>query len=274
MQRFHVSVHDYPATGAANRLHPKIVSRLRKLLCDLYVAASSRDVISPEMAADLRRNTGIPADAIIRAGLEQEDIERLKTREYSTSNSPDIQLAYAGIVVAEEALVTLIGSLSRLRRKLRRRLVLNLFTNHSYTARSWFSSEWMIPHGYLDPTELRQRMSKMDWGIVAMDLDRRNTAYSQFSLPTKISTYLCSALPIITVGHSQSTATRMAERYHFGVTIDETRVADMDDLLLNELSEDNRRGRFRDKIVRAAEIEFNAPKMRKELYARLGAPNN
>jgi len=266
---YHVSIHDYPdAHHSAKRIGAKTTGRLVHLVEKLYREANSRDAISDEMAADLQERTGKPTNQILHAGLERADFDFLKQKGPSSQSTTKI--AYAGTIIAKESFTLFVEGLARIRQRLRKPVELHFFGAHSYAREPWFDRAWMTQVGDLEAEELRTVLQTFDWGFVPMELDDENAAYNRYSLPTKIVSYLAAGLGVITMGHTKSTVARLGQEYSLGIAIDETRLSQIDDLLLQGLSEENIWARYGDAIRRCAEQKFDAVAMKADLYARLG----
>ncbi len=50
-----------------------------------------------------------------------------------------------------------------------------------------------------------------------MALDDDDPRYNRFSFPTKFINYLAAGLPVITLGHPESSVVRMASEYQVGL---------------------------------------------------------
>lgn len=266
---YHITVHDYPDIRPLEQIIGRnMAARLLSLLERLYAQASSRDVISCEMAADLKEKTGCAADEILNAGVEPEDFAYLEQKELS---GPDaIKIAHAGTIIAEEAFVRLVQSLTQIRKRLPKPVELHLFGSHTYRERSWFVPEWMIEHGNLSPDKFKIALRSCQWGISAMELTDENPRYNRFSLPSKTVTYLAAGLAIISLGHKDSTIAHLARKHSFGIALEDADLSKVDQLLAEGLTEQNVWSRYGRNILRCARSDFDAASMRKQLHAALG----
>ena len=128
----------------------------------------------------------------------------------------------------------------------------------------------MIEHGNVSEERLRMELRQCDWGVSPMELTSENPRYNRFSLPSKTVKYLAAGLPIISLGHRDSTVVQLARRYSFGVTIEDKDSENMDDRLVRALGERDVWARYRDEILRCARGEFDAALMRTRLHTFLG----
>jgi hypothetical protein len=267
-QHYHISVHDYPVHHAEGKVGLRMTMRLASLLDDLYRQAASRDVICQQMASDLQHRTGRGADEILNAGVEPEDFVYLEGKRSINRNT--IKIAHAGTITAEADFTRFVESLARVRNRLQAAIELHFFGAHSYRGRPWFAADWMIEHGNVSDETFRAELRNCDWGLSPMELTNENPRYNRFSLPSKTVRYLAAGLPIITVGHKDSTIVQLARRYSFGVTIQSVDSKRMDELLLEAFREENVWRHYRDEILRCARKEFDAVQMRTRLHSALG----
>lgn len=262
--RFHVSIHDYmDIRGVIQKFGDRRSRQMAGMADKLYASATTRDAICAAMVDDLRARTG--ADGLInRAGLEQADFDYLAV----TSKRKDvpIRIAYAGTIIAEDTFALFAKSLAQIRARLPQPVTLDFFGDHSYRSRSWFDAGWMKEHGTLPARELSQALQECDWGVSPMKLTDDDPRYNRFSLPTKFVSYLAAGLPIITIGHPESTVMKMASQYAVGLSTSEADPEKLGRQLLESLSEPEPKKKYRAEILRCALAEFDARRMRAQLY--------
>jgi hypothetical protein len=97
-----------------------------------------------------------------------------------------------------------------------------------------------------------------------MALTDDNPRYNRFSLPTKFVSYLAAGLPIITIGHPESSVLKMATAYNVGLRHTDGDVESFGQKLLAALPGDT--SRFKPEILRCARNEFDAQNMRTVLH--------
>jgi glycosyltransferase involved in cell wall biosynthesis len=257
---FHVSIHDYADVGANTPKFGK--SRSRKLAGmaeNLYASATTRDAISQPMLDDLRAQTGCDG-AVAHAGLEPEDFDYLSAKTGARMDS--IRIAYAGTILAEKEFALFARALARIRGRMPLPLTLDFFGDHSYRSRGWFDSGWMREHGNLPAAQLSQALKECTWGFLPMELADDNPRYNRFSLPTKFASYLAAGLPIITLGHPESSAVKMVSQYEVGLCSTTGDVEKLSAQLPAVLSEPDPKPKYRAEIQRCASMEFDAGRMR------------
>jgi hypothetical protein len=259
---FHVSIHDYADAGwAVERLGAARVAKMSALADELYTAATTRDAICRALVEDLQSRTGRDG-TVNRAGLEQEDFDYLSGKIETPGDS--IRIGYAGTIIATKTFAAFAGALGQIRDRLPLPLTLEFFGNHSYRAQEWFEPGWMKEHGNLTAAELSRALKECHWGFAPMELTDDNPRYNRFSLPTKFVSYLAAGLPIITLGHPESTAVKMASQYDVGLCA--TSAMTLGAQLPAALSSANPRSKYRAEIQRCALAEFDARRMRAALY--------
>jgi glycosyltransferase involved in cell wall biosynthesis len=261
---FHVSVPDYADCGGWAKKFRQSQTREFAMQADLlYARATTRDAICQPMVDDLRARTGADG-TVMRCGLEPEDFEYLSAK---TSVPTDvIRIAYPGTIIVEKEFALFTQALARVRHQLPRPVSLEFFGDHSYRSRQWFDPAWMTEHGNLPAAELLSALKKCSWGFAPMGLTDDNPRYNRFSLPTKFVSYLQAGLPVITLGHPESSVMKMAAAYPVGVSHAD---ADMDSFgqkLRTALSANPPWEQFGPEIRRCARQEFDAQKMRAALH--------
>jgi hypothetical protein len=266
---FHLSIHDYPDTlSAVSTLGVRRTSTWASLLDNLYTCARSRDVISEPMAIDCQARTGIAPEAITRAGAEQSKIHQLRSR--IPSEARGIRIAYAGTIIAQPEFSFFIDALRELRRQRGPSLSLHLYGSHSYASKPWFDSSWMIEHGELSEQDLEQELSVATWGFLPMPLTTDDFRYNAFSLPTKLAAYLSAGLPVIVVGHPESTAVKLLKTLQCRGIYFDNREDGIGLMVEQRFGLSLPREAYRTAILECLAEAFNASEMRGKLWLHLG----
>jgi hypothetical protein len=259
---FHVSVHDYmDIQSTIARFGAARANRMATTAEQLFAAATTRDAICRAMADDLHARTGRDS-SINHAGLEQEDFDYLSGDAAPPGDS--IRIAYAGTIIAAKTFAAFVKTLGQVRKQLPLPSTLEFFGDHSYRAQEWFEPDWMKEHGNLDAAGLSRALKECTWGFAPMELTDDNPRYNRFSLPTKFVSYLAAGLPIITLGHPESTTVKMASQYDVGLCA--TSAETLSAQLPAALSTANPKAKYRAEIRRCALAEFDARRMRAALY--------
>ena len=265
---FHVSVHDYPdLKNQVDSLGGTRCARWLKGMEHLYAHATTRDAICQPMVDDLQKRTGA-LGIVIRAGLEAEDFEQFKTVVPAVDDH--IRIAYAGTIVVEREFAWFVAALKKIRRQLLRPLSLEFFGNHSYRSRSWFDAAWMNEHGNLPVPQLNAELQQCTWGFSPMSLTDDDARYNQFSLPTKLASYLTAGLPVLTLGHPESSVVKLAATYDVGLCYSTTVEDIWTEQLSSALATPDPRWKYHENIQRCARQEFDAQAMRQKLHVCLG----
>lgn len=261
---FHVSIHDYmDIRGVVQKFGERRSRQMAEMADRLYASATTRDAICRAMVDDLRARTGADG-SINRAGLEQADFDYL-TITPERKEGP-LRIAYAGTIIAEDTFTVFARSLAQIRGRLPQPVSLDFFGDHSYRSRDWFDASWMKEHGNLPARELSQALKECDWGVSPMKLADDDPRYNRFSLPTKFVSYLSAGLPIITIGHPESTVMKMASQYAVGLSTTNDDTEKLGKQLLESLSAPEPKKKYRGEILRCALAEFDARQMRAQLY--------
>jgi hypothetical protein len=230
----------------------------------VYSAATTRDATSHPMADDLLHRTGKAAAQMLHAGLEAHDFEYIKTKAACPSDV--ISIAYAGTILVEHEFSLFVDALERIRQRDAFHIVLRFFGAHSYRGRTWFRREWMEEFGNLAEPQLGMKLRECTWGFAPMALDDADPRYNRYSFPTKFISYLAAGLPVITLGHADSSVVRMASEYQVGVVSSEKNSDALADTLRPYFLDRAPWPRFAGEVLRCAAKEFDATRMRAILY--------
>jgi hypothetical protein len=264
---FHVSIHDYPdVRGMVESLGCDRCRRLAGLVDQLYARANTRDTVCRQMSDDMRARTGVPGD-ISRAGLEADDFAALDATP--PAGGDVIRIAYAGTVNVEREFALFAAALDKIRPKLPRSVALEFFGDHSYRNRAWFNPTWMTERGNLSRGELSAALRQCTWGSSLMALTDDDPRYNRFSLPSKLVSYLAAGLPVITLGHPESTLVKMATAYSVGFCSTAAGVDALAAQLRPALAEPDPGARYRPGIRQCAQAEFNAARLRSTICENL-----
>jgi len=265
--RLHVSVHDYVnSRNYAVRYGARLAEALAKTADQLYAHAFSRDAISKPMLTDLVSRTG--RDGVLRhAGVEEREFENFSA---ATSRNPDvIRIAYAGTVVVEKTFSMIVEALNTVRARTQLRVTLEFFSNENYTSRSWFDRSWMHTHRPLPHDQLTSALREFSWGLAPMSFFDDDPLYNRFSLPTKFVSYLAAALPIIIIGHPDSSLVQIGKLYRVGACLTVPNYEHLVSELASTLMTKEPHSEFRTEIERCARTEFDAAHMRDTLHRQL-----
>jgi hypothetical protein len=201
---------------------------------------------------------------MLHAGLEEDDFERLAV---GFQNGPgEIRIAHAGTIGVERDFAFFVQALGQIRRRLPAPVCLNFFCDHSYRSRKWLDSAWMREHGNLPAVELSRALRGCTWGFAPMGLTDDDPRYNHFSFPTKFISYLAAGLPIITLGHPESSVVKMATAHHVGLCLTTRDLEILSTRLLAVLSDLNPRVKYRAGIRSCGATEFDARRMRVVLH--------
>jgi glycosyltransferase involved in cell wall biosynthesis len=236
----------------------------------LYRNASSRSVISPAMAEDMRLRTGVECPNFFRCSVEPEALARLRD---PAPKPPDdvIRIGYAGSILAEPTFARLVKALQKIRGQMSRRVEIHLYGSQLYGDRDWFDPDLIIEHGFISEAELHRHYRSGTWGLAIMHLDDVDPRYNHFSFPCKFSMSMASGLPLICIGHRKTPLIELARHYRLGLVLMEGDIDKLADSLRQGLDDFSRFEEYRAEILRCAETEFNAQRNRQTLHQLLDA---
>jgi len=263
---YHVTMQDYmdmeanvPMLGRARG------KRLSTLANELYARASSRDATSREMLEDLHGVTGQLGAQMLHLGLENDDFSYIETRPSETTSDP-IRVAYAGTIQVPEVFHSVMKVFESINAKSAKpRIAVDFFGVHSYAGQTWFRQQWMREHGNKHESDLRSELRECSIGFAPMALND-DTRYNRFSFPTKFISYLAAGLPVLAVGHPESSVVRMARACDTGLCWQSPDVEAMEQPLTSWLSSEKLKSRYSENILACARSYFDAAQMRSRLY--------
>ncbi len=266
---WHMALYDMPdVDGMVQRLGQRRTDRFTRMADEIYRDASSRSVISPAMAEEMRRRTGIECTNFFRCAVEPEAIARL--REPAAKPPEDvIRIGYAGVIIAEPTFVRLVKALQKIRGQLSRKVEIHLYGSQLYGDRDWFDKDLITEHGFISDAELDRHYRSGTWGLAIMHIDEVDPRYNHFSFPCKFSMSLASGLPLICLGHAKTPLIELAKDYQLGLVSTESDVDKLAEILRQGLEDFSRFEGYRAEILRCAETEFNAESKRKKIQQLL-----
>ena len=239
----------------------------------MFRNASSRSLISPPMAEDMRERTGIECNTFFRCSVEPEMIAKL--REPLPPPVDDvIRICYAGTIHVEPAFEIFIAALKSIRHQLKRRLEVHLYGSQLYQDRAWFDPDFIFEHGFLSEADLDREYKKGTWGLAIMHLEDIEPRYNHFSFPCKFSMSLAAGLPLICIGHQRSGLMELTRHYDVGLQYTEKDMATLGEKLRDHLEDSSHFNKYRAEMLRCAETEFNAAANRQKLHKLLYAAAN
>lgn len=269
--RLHTTIQDFPdAHFHTARWGPQTVFRMVREQEALFAKSDSADATSLPMLDYLRDHTGRVGVQMLHAGLEAEDFHFLETQTTRSPSTGPITVAYAGTILVEPEFAFFVHLMEKVR-ALGVDLRMEFWSAHSYAARPWFRREWMREHGHLAEADLLSRLRSCSWGFSPMSFSDRDPRYNRFSLPTKLITYLAAGLPVISLGHPESSLMKMTEDYRVGLRLTGESYAEAASWAA-ELSLPAAKSKFTPEIIRCARDHFDASKTRAALWRCFTSP--
>ena len=262
-----VYIQDYPTTNQMIEIvGARTAARWMQILENLVRRARFVDTTSYPMGQDIARRTECPSIQMLHEGLESSDLERL-SRPSTQGSDSRFTLAFAGTVVAEDALAESIRSLEKIRHSLPQTLHINFYSSHSYAQRPWFNPEWMTECGYMERNELIAALQRCQAGLVVMDSNESNSSYNKFSFPTKFITYLAAGIEPVVVGHESSAVAALVKESGVGMHFaDAASLGEAIPSLMRRGPVGNRR-----KIAEFARAHFDAAQKRQQFREQISA---
>jgi hypothetical protein len=262
----HVSLWDLPDTkGQQAALGKARSARFMQAVHWLIQQSASFDGISKAMLEEIATATGRTNGILVHSGFEPEHLATLNSLVEARKDD-DLRLAYVGTIISENAFLSILTAIGKLRPHLPRPLKLEFFGARGYRSSSWFDSEWMVEHGVFSDRGLVESLQRCDWGIVVTDPEAEDVRYSRYSFPNKIGTYLSAGVPILAVCHKDSSLAEIMKTSGVGVSTSEYKGAALEKFLAETVQIARPRSHYRDKILQCARTEFNADEIRARLW--------
>ena len=262
-----VYIQDYPTTNQMIEIvGAGTAARWLQILGNLVKNARFVDTTSYPMGEDIERRTQCTSTQMLHEGLESSDFERL-SRPAAQGSGSLFTLAFAGTVVAEDALTESIRSLEKIRHSLPKTLHINFYSSHSYAQRPWFNPEWMTECGYMGRDDLIAALQHCQAGLVVMDSNESNPSYNKFSFPTKFITYLAAGIEPVVVGHESSAVAALVK--DSGVGLHFTDAASLGKAMPSLTRREQ--GGNRRKVAEFARAHFDAAQKRQKFREQISA---
>ena len=260
---FHTSMHDYvDVHGFGKRFGCILEEGMRLRQNELYQMSVTRDVICQQMGDNLELLTKASPDFICRKGVNLSTIPSVNCNLSVGNKNAVIRIAYAGSILVPKDFEQWILTLDKISKSIP--MELHLYGAHDYSSASWFRP-WMVYHGNMNEEDLIKELALMDWGVCFMSLKDLDPTYNRYSFPAKFSTYLSAGLPVITVGHPESSVMKMAEDYDVGVNLSNFESESLQSLGV-AIADPNAKSHYRPEIIRCAKEQFDGDKMRYQLW--------
>jgi hypothetical protein len=98
-----------------------------------------------------------------------------------------------------------------------------------------------------------------------MSFSDQDPRYNRFSLPTKFISYLAAGLPILSLGHPESSLMKMTTAYQVGLQLTKADQSESSFLPL-QISLSESKAKYTPEILRCARDHFDAEKIRAKLW--------
>lgn len=264
--RRHFGLWDFPDTNGMKKVLGE--SRSQRFVADIHGllrTADSFDAICPGALAELRAHTGRKDGLLVHSGFEPQHLQALETAP-ATGDGEVLRIAYVGTIISEKGFLEMLAALKKIRAGLPKKLILEFFGGRNYRSRSWFEPDWMHEHGLFTDEGLVVALRRCDWGICVIDPEGEDLRYSRFSFPNKVGTYLSAGVPVLGLGHPQSSLAQIMEEHRLGRFTSATSRDELEKFLAESLRLPAPRDFFRAEILQCARTEFNAAEMRARLW--------
>ena len=211
---------DWPSTIGSDCVfkkywNNKINHELKKLLSNAF----KRVAISELMALEFESRFGGKWDFFhnpiyLRNWLPYQ-------REGISSNSGMIKIAYFGRIgrANAEAFLTFVDAIKELIEVHLVSVQINIYSNN-LLPNSYSGLDFIKVHGFINHTEIPKEIVGYDYLILPLSFNDKDFAFSRLSIPTKLSEYLISGVPVILFAPNETAAYKFVVETNSAFVID------------------------------------------------------
>lgn len=221
--RLHVTVHDDPMGLAMKSKRYRHLARIIDLRCrTLLNRASSVDVVSEAMGSKYYKRFGVTSNVVFRY------IDRPATAIARPSLESVIKIGHVGSVYSAREVEAFFGALRSLEQSDGIRFKVLAFGRSPALESAAVKFSGLVQFlGDVAEDEVVRRLANCSFVYSMYSFDSRHRIFRETSQPTKISTYLMAARPILVHSPQNSTTSQMMEKFRLGVPVNSLAQADL-----------------------------------------------
>jgi hypothetical protein len=213
--RLHVSVHDDPMGLAMKSKRYRHLARIVDHRCrSLLRSAGSVDVVSAAMGRRYERRFKVRTDVVFRY------IDRPATAVARPPAEPVIRVGHVGSAYSAREVEAFFGALRRLEQSDNVQFKVLAFGRSPALESASLKFPGLVqPLGDVAENEVVRQLADCGFVYSMYSFDSRHRIFRETSQPTKISTYLMAARPILVHSPRNSTTSQMMEEYRLGISV-------------------------------------------------------
>ncbi len=231
---------DWPSTIGSDNVfkkywNKKINLELKKLLSNVY----KRVAISELMALEFESRFGGKWDYFhnpiyLRNWLPYQ-------RKIISTNSGMIKIAYFGRIgrANDEAFLTFVDAIKELIEVHLVSVQINIYSNN-LLPNAYLGLDFIKVHGFINHTEIPKEIVGYDYLILPLSFNYKDLAFSRLSIPTKLSEYLISGVPVILFAPNETAAYKFVVETNSAFVIDTPVATDVAVRLRQFFSDENK----------------------------------
>jgi hypothetical protein len=213
--KLHVSVHDDPA-GLATKSHRyrHLAGQIDQLNRSLLQHAGSVDVVSDGMRSYYRDRYGVASGVVYR------HIDQFAVSTTRPAAEPVIHVGHVGSAYSAEEVRTFLAALRSLERTDGMRFKVLTFGQSPVFNVAADDFPGLVENaGDVPETEVIKRLQRCSFVYSMYSFNRRHRVFRETSLPTKMSTYLMAAKPILAHCPKGSSIVDMIKQFKLGTCV-------------------------------------------------------
>jgi hypothetical protein len=221
--RLHVSVHDDPMGLAMKSKRYRHLTRIVDLRCrSLLRRAGSVDVVSEAMGCRYESRFGVKAGVVFRY------IDRPATAVASSPADRVVKIGHVGSAYSAREVEAFFNALRKLEQSDGIQFKVLAFGRSPALESASLGFPGLVqPLGDVAEDEVVRQLADCQFVYSMYSFDSSHRIFRETSQPTKISTYLMAARPILVHSPRNSTTSKMMEKFKLGISVDSLDQSDL-----------------------------------------------
>lgn len=162
-------------------------------------------------------------------------------RKIISSNSGMIKIAYFGRIgrANDKAFLTFVDAIKELIEVHLVSVQINIYSNN-LLPNAYLGLDFIKVHGFINHTEIPKEIARYDYLILPLSFNDNDIAFSRLSIPTKLSEYLISGVPVILFAPKETAAYKFVVETNSAFVIDTPVTTDVAVRLRQFFSDENK----------------------------------
>ncbi|NDC29377.1 MAG: glycosyltransferase [Bacteroidetes bacterium] len=162
-------------------------------------------------------------------------------RKIISSNSGMIKIAYFGRIgrANDKAFLTFVDAIKELIEVHLVSVQINIYSNN-LLPNAYLGLDFIKVHGFINHTEIPKEIVGYDYLILPLSFNDKDIAFSRLSIPTKLSEYLISGVPVILFAPKETAAYKFVVETNSAFVIDTPVTTDVAVRLRQFFSDENK----------------------------------